>query len=167
MPDNSDAKLLGDQPGESQLEIEENEQQEEAKVAALNSPVADENASPVVQKPERQITEKQVPSPNSQGEDLALQPNFTKDTRGAKLGQNKDDFNKSFAMTEKMQQDGEDYFEEPKGRQFDQLTEVKKKAQGVAELNDDDLNDLNFMETIADKRAPNIDDQIKLVRESW
>jgi hypothetical protein len=30
-------------------------------------------------------------------------------------------------MTEKMQQDGEDYFEEPKGRQFDQLTEVQKK----------------------------------------
>jgi len=75
---------------------------EEAKVPAPESPVADENASPVVEKPERQITEKQVPSPNSQGEDLALQPNFTKDTRGAQLAQNKDDFNKSFAMTEKM-----------------------------------------------------------------
>ena len=129
--------------------------------------VEDENASPVVEKPERQISDRQVPSPNSQGEDLALQPNFTKDTRGAKLAQNKDDFNKSFAMTEKMQQDGEDYFEEPKARQFDQLTEVNKKPTGVGELNDDDLNELNFMETIADKKAQTIDDQIYLVRESW
>ena len=70
-------------------------------------------------------------------------------------------------MTEKMQQDGEDYFEEPKARQFDQLTEVNKKPPGVGELNDDDLNELNFMETIADKKAPTIDDQIYLVRESW
>ena len=66
-----------------------------------------------------------------------------------------------------MQQDGEDYFEEPKARQFDQLTEVKKEAQPVAELQDDDLNELNFMETIAEKKPPTIDDQIKLVRESW
>ena len=71
-------------------------------------------------------------------------------------------------MTEKMMEDDGVFFEEPKARQFDQLTEVNQKANGVTELFEDDLQDLNFMETIAaEKKTPNIDYQIKLVRESW
>lgn len=85
--------------------------QEEAKVpdatAEVPAPVEnqqeDDDAAPIVQQPERQESEKQQASPNSQGPELALQPNMTKDTRGANLGQHVDDFNKSFAMTEKMQ----------------------------------------------------------------
>ena len=37
----------------------------------------------------------------------------------------------------------------------------------MGELNDDNLDELNFMATIADKKPATLDEQIKLVRDSW